>query len=116
MEKVYNVIMVAGGLIGFLLMIGLGIGSLKAMPDNAQVYVDDSTKIYIAPTCIKTATGFRRITAGEARALGYKSDSRCRNEGAFIQDGRSLTGMFLQKIGVLKPLPSRWNEDGSWNY
>jgi hypothetical protein len=78
--------------------------------------VDDSARIYIAPPCIKTPIGYRLVTAGAAREMGYKPDRECRDEGAFIQDGRSLTGMLLQKIGMLKPIPSRWNEDGSWNY
>jgi hypothetical protein len=97
-------------------MIGLGIGSSKEMPDNAQVYVNDAAKTYLAPPCIKTAMGLRIITADEARTLGYRPDDKCRNEGAFMQDDRSLTGLFLQTVGILKPIPSRWNEDGSWNY
>ena len=116
MGKVYVVIKFSAALIGVLLFIGLGIGSSKGMPENAQVYVNDTTKTYVAPPCIKTEKGLRRITVGEARKLGYGPDARCRDEGAFLQDDRSLTGMLLQKIGVLRPIPSRWNKDGSWNY
>ena len=116
MEKVFLAIKVAAALIGVLLMIGLGIGSLKGMPDYAKVYVNDAAKTYLAPPCTKTTTGLRVITAGEARRLGYRPDRKCRDEGAFMQDDRSLTGTLLQTIGILKPIPSRWNEDGSWNY
>lgn len=116
MEKALNIAKLAGALIVILLMIGFGIKSSKGMPENAQLYVDDSTKTYIAPPCIETPTDFSLATAGASRRMGYRSDSKCRDEGVFMQDDRSLTGMLLQKIGVLTPIPSRWNEDRSWNY
>jgi hypothetical protein len=115
-EKLSLAIKFAAALIGVLLMIGLGIGSSKGMPDYAKVYVNDTAKTYLAPPCTKNNSQFRLVIAGEARTLGYKPDEKCRDEGAFMQDDRSLTGTFLQTIGVLKPIPSRWNEDGSWNY
>ena len=33
-----------------------------------------------------------------------------------LQDGRSLTGHYLEKIGILTPLRSRWDKDGTWNW
>ncbi len=116
METVFFAIKYAAALIGLLLIIGLSIKSSKVMPDHAKVYVNEAAKTYLAPPCIKAAASFRVITAGEARRLGYTPDRKCRDEGAFIQDDRSLTGMLFQRIGILKPIPSRWNEDGSWNY
>ena len=116
MEKVFLAIKFTAAFICFLLMIGLGIGSLKVTPDYAEVYVNDAVKTYLAPPCITAAVGLRAITAGEARRLGYRPDSKCRDEGSFTQDDRSLTGKLFQKIGILKPIPSRWNKDGSWNY
>lgn len=116
MGKLFLAIKFTAALIGVLLMIGFGIGSSKGMPDYAQVYVNDAAKTYLAPPCIKTTVSFRLVTAGEARTLGYRPDGKCRDAGAFMQDDRSLTGTFLQTVGVLKPIPSRWNEDGSWNY
>ena len=116
MEKVFLVLKVAAAVIGILLIIGLGIKSSKGMPDYAEVYVNDAAKTYLAPPCITATVGLRVATAGEARRLGYRPDSKCRNEGSFIQDDRSLTGMLFQKIGILKPITSRWNDDGSWNY
>lgn len=116
MEKVLNFLKLVGASIALLLMIGFSIGSSTVMPENAQVYVDDSAKTYIAPPCMEGNKGYRLVTAGVARKMGYKPDSKSRNEGAFSQDGRSLTGMLFEKVGVLKPIPSRWNEDGSWNY
>jgi len=116
MEKIFVFIKVTAALIGVLMLIGLGIRSSKGMPDNAIVYVNDATKTYIAPSCIRLLTECRRITAGEARILGYKPDLKCRDMGEFIQKDRSLTGNLLQTIGILEPVPSKWNEDGSWNY
>lgn len=116
MHTILTVIKYMVVLIGILLFVGLCIGSSKVMPDYAQVYINDSSKTYLAPPCIKTTIGFRIITAGEARNFGYKPDEKCRDEGAFTQNDRSLTGIFLQTIGILKPIPARWNEDGSWNY
>ena len=116
MKRTICVIKFMGALIGVLLLIGLGIGSSKAMPNSAKVYVNDVEKTYLAPPCTTTTPSFRAMTAGEARKLGYEPDKKCCDDGTFVQDDRSLTGMFLQTIGVLKPIPSRWNEDGSWNY
>jgi hypothetical protein len=103
-------------LMAILLIIGLGIGSSKTMPDNAKVYANNVTKTYLAPPCVTTTSGLQPMTAGKARSLGYEPDRKCRDEGAFAQDDRSLTGTFLQTVGFLKPIQSRWNEDGSWNY
>ena len=116
MERVFVFIKVTAALIGVLLLIGLGVRPSKGMPDNVRVYVNDATKTYMAPSCVRPLSGCRRITAGEARTLGYKPDLKCRDDGAFIQEGRSLTGSLLQRIGILKPIPPKWNEDGSWNY
>jgi hypothetical protein len=52
----------------------------------------------------------------EARKLRYNPERKCRDSGSFNQDGRSLTGMLLKKIGILSPITTRCNEDGSWNY
>ena len=116
MERVILAVKATAVLVGILLAIGLGIGSSKGMPDYAQVYIDDAKRTYLAPPCLKIIAGLRAVTAGEARRLGYSPDRKCRKEGAFIQDDRSFTGMLLQEVGILKPIPSRWNEDGSWNY
>jgi hypothetical protein len=116
MGKLFLAIKFAAALIVILLMIGFGIGSSKGMPDYAQVYVNDAAKTYLAPPCMKATASFRIVTAGKAITMGYKPDGKCRDEGAFMQNDRSLTGTFLQTIGFLKPMPSRWDKDGSWKY
>ena len=59
------------------------------------------------------------MTLSEAREGGYKSDRECVNQGAYIMEGRTMTGLVLEGIGLeilLGPLPNRWNPDGSWNW
>jgi hypothetical protein len=116
MKNTIFVIKFIAALIGVLLLIGLGISSIKTMPENARVFVNDTEKTYLAPSCTKINANLRAMTASEARKLGYEPNKKCRDGGAFAQDDRSLTGMLFQKIGILKPMPSRWNADGSWNY
>jgi hypothetical protein len=102
--------------VGVLAVAGFGIASTRPMPDHAQVLLDDSKKTYSSPPCVADARGLRWTTAGEAHRLKYRPDNDCCNAGGFVSDGRSLTGLLLQKLGVLPPLRSRWNADGSWNW
>lgn len=39
----------------------------------------------------------------------------CREANGFIEDGRSISGRLLEKIGILPKFVSRWNSDGTWN-
>ena len=48
--------------------------------------------------------------------MKYSPDPQSRDNGDFTQEGRSLSGKFLESIGILPPLQSRWNKDGSWNW
>jgi hypothetical protein len=41
-----------------------------------------------------------------ASKLGYEPYKKCPDDGAFFQDDRSLTGLFLKTIGVINPLSS----------
>lgn len=58
----------------------------------------------------------RLTTKAEIRRMPYKPDTECRDAGGFMQDGRSLSGLLLEYVGLLPPLPSRWNPDGTWNW
>jgi hypothetical protein len=97
-------------------MLGLGISTTKTMPDHAWILVDDVKRVYIAQPCASEGNQLRLTTVREAYELKYKPDEDCRNSGGFVSDGRSLTGLLLQKIGLLRPLPKRWNDDGTWNW
>ncbi len=58
----------------------------------------------------------RPVPWAQIKGTGYKPDPDCRDQSGFTQDGRSLTGLFLEAVGLLPPLPSRWNPDGSWKW
>jgi len=100
----------------FIFFGGLGIKSSKTVPSNALILLDDENRTYISPPCTTQYFKYRLSILSEARSLEYRPDPQCRDAGGFVQEGRSLSGMFLEKFGILKPLPSRWNENGNWNW
>ena len=102
--------------IAFLFFAGFGIGSSIQMPDNAFIYVDDSTKTYISPPFVTSKDKLRLVRYREIRGEKYNPDPSCREENGFMQEGRSLSGNLLESIGVLSSLISRWNVDGTWNW
>ncbi len=101
----------------FTLMAGFYIVPTRAMPDNAVLLLNDEVKTYFSPKCAQNEKKMLRPgTAAEARRLKYAPDDRCQGEAGFCQEGRSLTGSLLVRLGLLPPLPSRWNHDGTWNW
>ena len=103
--------------VGFTLLAGLGCPSTNTMPSNAEVFVEDDAKTYFAPPCLEQdRPSLRATTADRVHSLKYRPDPKCRDEGGFTQDGRSVTGILFEALGVLPPLPSRWNSDGTWNW
>ena len=115
----------AGGVV-VLLILGQSITSLEIIPSYALVFIDDSSKTYIALPCIdewqhrstQVVDIVRRGTVGDAVKLGYKPDEGCRQAGGFREDGRSLSGRILERIGILSPLEHWWDkpyrtEDGN---
>jgi hypothetical protein len=104
--------------VAIVAMIGFGIGSVDTMPSYAVVFLDDTNKTYIAFPCIdewrsrpsQTLDLVRRGTAGEARKLGYKPDENCRAAGGYVEDGRSLAGVWLVRLGILPPLVHWWDQ------
>lgn len=70
----------------------------------------DSPKLILAP--MRPATMYKlESTTGK-----FSPDEHCRDQNGFMQDGRSASGMFLERIGILGPIKSRWNQDGTWNW
>jgi hypothetical protein len=99
------------------LLAGFFIVPTRDMPDNAVVLLDDQTRTYASPKCAEQEKRtYRLSTAAEARTLNYAPDKKCQDAGGFTQDKRSLSGNFMARLGMLPPLPSRWNEDGTWNW
>jgi len=118
MKQVRNFIAATLAAIALLLYLGFSIGSTLGAPDYAFVFVDSTKNVYMAPPCVSQDrwTLLPRLTIGQAHKLRMDPESTCRNDGGFVQDGRSLSGQFLEKVGVLSPQQSRWNSDGSWNW
>jgi hypothetical protein len=117
------------GIAFFIVLIGFGIGSTDPMPYYAVGFLDDTNKTFVALPCVdewrsrptQTIDVVRRGTAGEAYKLGYKMDSECREAGGYSEDGRSLTGLMLVRLGVLPTLVHWWDrpyrtEDGTVVY
>lgn len=102
--------------VGVLLAIGLSIGSTRVAPPHAIVYIDASAGVYYAPPCLRSKTNYDISTLQAARNGGYRSDRQCRNQGGFVQDGRSLTGGLLEAIGILSEKESRWSPEGRWRW
>jgi hypothetical protein len=104
--------------IGLLLFLGGGVGSTLTTPGHALVYVDTAKKVFYSPPCLRPGDEAALVASrhGPAYKDGYKPDQDCVNDSGFVQDGRSLTGIYLEKFGILGPLKSRWNPDGSWNW
>ncbi len=117
-KQTFNGVKVALAIGGLLVYFGFGIGSSKIMPQNAELYLDHSMRLYISPPCVafKDRAQLSLATVAEARKLAYQPEPKCRDEGGFTQDGRSLSGRLFEWLGVIGPLPARWNLDGSWNW
>ena len=105
------------GIATVLTIAGFSIGSIDSMPPYAVVFLDDTSKTFIALPCIEewrsrptqTTDVVRRGTADDAHRLGYKIDLPCRDAGGYSEDGRSLIGIILVKLGVLDPLTHWWD-------
>lgn len=116
-----SVIYRSAGLVLFCIFVFLvfGISTRKAPPGNAIVFVDNDTHTYIAPPCVTAQKDWRhysRMTLDQAEKLDLKPNTACNAHKVFEQEDRSVGGLVLEKIGLLKPLPSRWDPNGSWNW
>jgi hypothetical protein len=101
----------------FTLLAGFFIVPTRDLPDHAIVLLDDRNHTYLSPGCAnRDQQAYQVSRAAEARRLMYEPDKKCRDAGGFIQANRSLTGNLLARLGMLPPLPSRWNADGTWNW
>lgn len=101
----------------FTFFAGFYIVPTRSMPDNVVVLLDDRNKTFFSPKCAPgEKKDLRPATAAEARRLQYEPDKACGGAAGFRQDARSVSGRLLERLGMLPPLPSRWNADGSWNW
>jgi hypothetical protein len=98
---------------------GFFLENVTPVPDAAWVYVDTRGVCY-PPTYLRDsgqdAAGLLLTTVGEAKKMKCVPDPRAKSMGYFRQPARSMSGSFLQGLGLLPPLQSRWNRDGTWNW
>ena len=111
------------GLMLILLIIFVGgffIGTVGLVPGYAAVYVDENTNIFYSPLSLTqekvTELNLKSSTFQVVTTLGYKMNEEDKQNEYFQQEGRSLTGTFLERVGILPKLKPRCNYDGSWNY
>src|ERR1035441_1611544 len=83
-----------------LLLVGFGIGSAAPVPNNALVLVD--ANLYLAPPCVPREKWplYLRMTIEQVHKLNLNPEPKCRDDGFFQQEGRSLSGYVLEKIGL----------------
>lgn len=126
--NIRDIIATIVGLFLFVLLFGSLYTVKQTAPDYATVYVDPEKKVYYAPPYIDSLNArskpdnpvdtkkLKALPLKEARALNYSPDETSKEKGYFVQQYRSLTSYLLEKAGLSKPLPLRWNKDGSWNW
>ena len=99
---------------------GFFLETSESMPDNAWVYAGGDAGLYYAPPYLRDTGrdvyGLVLLTAAEAKSMNYRPDPTAKAQGYFRQEGRSLSGEMLAKLGLLAPAKSRWNRDGTWNW
>lgn len=108
----------AGAIAVALFLAGFGIETLSVVPDNAVLYVDAEHRTYLSPPCVPPArrAALTTIRNRDVSQRRLAPDRECANAGGFVQPDRSVSGLLLERVGVLPHLASRWNPDGSWNW
>jgi hypothetical protein len=104
--------------VAIVIVSGFGIGSSITTPNHAIVFVDENTATYLSPPCLPQEEWrfYPEMKKGDMKNLILVPGKACIDSGGFVQEGRSVSGIILESLGVLGPLKSRWNTDGSWNW
>ena len=118
MRSILRILTSASIAVAAVLVGGLAIGTVAEMPGHAPVYMDDSSRTFLAAPCVaewRTRTGVkpdavRPGPVAEARYLKYSPDEICRKSGMHSPSDRSVTGHLLELFGVLPPLKQWWDE------
>ncbi len=100
-----------------LFVAGFGLETSVGMPGYAVVFVDDTARTFLAPQCAgdwqrkptRTFDLLRRTTASEAYRLHYNPDYDCVQTSAFAPDGRSVSGILLESMGLLPKKKYWWD-------
>ena len=120
MDKLKSIIKYSVIIFFVLFIGGFVIGSVGSVPKNATVYVDEKTNEFYSPLSLSqgkvTELSLKSSTLVNAELYGYKMNEGDKQNGYFQQEGRSLSGMLLEKIGVLPKLRDRVDSNGDWLY
>lgn len=109
--------------IGSIIVVGAlvfaGSEVMQAPPSNLAIMADHVNKQYTSPECLSRgvdyeSSDFEAMTFQKANDLGYEYDSTCTYESLY-PSRNNLWDFVGTKLGFLKPLNWKWNEDGTWN-
>lgn len=122
-ERFYALCAIVIGMVLLVSFSGRYLMLHKTAPDHMIVYTVEETGIYYAPPYIlgnkypdTLDTGqLKAMTIAEAQEHGYRADTVCTQLGYF-RESTTLNYNILLFLGLTEPNPSRWNEDGSWNW
>ncbi len=134
-ERIIKKARSTGTILAGLFLISLGIETVIDTPPHAVMYVHRKTGHYVSPPCLKELElergDYRMTTRAELHKIWEEDtaagrvadkarrvfpDKRCSQMSGHSQEGRSLGGLILERVGLLWPLHSRWDEDGNWRW
>lgn len=120
MKKVLKCLTTLVIILVILFIGGFFIGTTGIFPDYATVYVDEKANEFYSPLSLSqekvTELNLKTSTFQVAMDLGYKMNEEDKQNEYFQQEGRSLSGMFLENIGILPKLRDRVDGNGNWRY
>jgi hypothetical protein len=123
LESLYAIGAIIIGLILLVSFLGRYLMISAEAPENMIVYALEDTNIYYAPPYIENhensggieVSKLKAMTIKEAKELKYKRDASSSALGYF-EEATTLNYNILLILGLTEPNPSRWNEDGTWNW
>ena len=143
LNRIVNWLRAGAITLGVLFLLGFGLETELSMPYNARVFINPHDNRYISPPCLRLTpeqerqlaegmkeqgsyrdsmsvlvkvTGLYPAIAQEMHEQKFRAEQSCADQDGFSMTDRSVSGILLQRVGVLPPLPRRWNKDGSWNW
>jgi len=121
-----DIIAILVGLIIFVMAFGSFYTVKIKAPDHAIVYIDIQKKIYYPPPYVdyhnkqnpaQPITGqLGAVTLQEARQMQFSPYPPEKEKEYFVQRYRSFSSLLLERVGLRKPLPVRWDPEGAWKW
>ncbi|MDR1160488.1 MAG: hypothetical protein LBK69_07690 [Syntrophomonadaceae bacterium] len=122
-ERLYATVAIIIGLILLMSFLGRYLMISMEAPENMIVYALEDANVYYAPPYIENnghleaieVKKLKAMTIKEAKELNYKRDANS-NDLGYFKEMTTLNYNILLAFGLTEPNPSRWNEDGTWNW